>query len=249
MISETIWKVRRLGREIREGAISYAYQRRAWRRFWQSYRTYRDMAPPGQAPRSHYLYPCLGDDTPALDIEPTYYYQDAWAFEHIVRNRPTHHIDIGSHHKFVALLSKVVRTTSVDLRPPTLAMESIEFKAGSILALPFDDRSVPSVSSLCVVEHIGLGRYGDELDPYGTQKAMTELKRIVAPGGHLYLSVPLHDTTRVYFNAHRAFQEEDFLKLCEPFAVAEKRYIYGKSFGAERLRGFGTGCYLLRRSA
>ena len=58
-----------------------------------------------------------------------------------------------------------------------------------------------------MVEHIGLRRYGDPLDPDGTVKAMAELKRIVIPGGDLYISVPVDEMNRIYFKAHRAFCE------------------------------------------
>lgn len=53
-----------------------------------------------------------------------------------------------------------------------------------------------------MAEHIGLGRYGDKLNPYGTRKACKELQRILAPGGNLYFSVPV-GKPRVCFNAHR----------------------------------------------
>jgi SAM-dependent methyltransferase len=97
-----------------------------------------------------------------------------------------------------------------------------------------------------VIEHIGLGRFGDPLDPSGSEKAVAECKRVVAPGGDLYLSVPLDDSNRVFFNAHRAFQEEYFLELCEPFEVMERRYIQNGVFGPSRGTGFGVGCYHLR---
>ena len=75
----------------------------------------------------------------------------------------------------------------VDIRPLSLPMDTIHFRAGSILEMPFENASVASLSSICVIEHIGLGRYGDPPDPRGTQKALDELKRILAPGGNLYL--------------------------------------------------------------
>jgi predicted SAM-dependent methyltransferase len=74
--------------------------------------------------------------------------------------------------------------------------------AGNILALPFRDDAVPSLSCLHVAEHVGLGRYGDPLNPAGTRDAARELSRILAPGGSLYLSVPV-GRSRVEFNAHR----------------------------------------------
>ncbi|MCU0521887.1 MAG: DUF268 domain-containing protein [Anaerolineae bacterium] len=106
-----------------------------------------------------------------------------------------------------------------------------------------------SLSSLCVVEHIGLGRYGDPLDPYGTEKAVAELIRILAPGGNLYLSLPLDDENRTYFNAHRAFSEAYVLDLFGSLEIIQQRYIYGTSFLEEKTpgSGFGTGCYHLTK--
>src|SRR5207253_10606962 len=60
-----------------------------------------------------------------------------------------------------------------------------------LLSLPFADRSVESLSCLHVAEHVGLGRYGDELDPEGTVKAARELQRVVAPAGRLYFALPV----------------------------------------------------------
>ena len=196
-----------------------------------------------------HLYPCIGDDTPETEIEPVYFYQDAWAFERIVQLRPASHVDVGSHHKFIALLSKVVPVVMVDIRPLSLLLDTIDFRAGSILEMPFENASIASLSSICVIEHIGLGRYGDPLDPQGTQKALDELKRILAPGGNLYLSVPLDDENRTCFNAHRTFTEEHLMELFKPLEVCERRYIYGCEFCSERRTGFGTGCYHLYREA
>ena len=68
--------------------------------------------------------------------------------------------------------------------------------------MPFEDNSVGSLSCLHVAEHIGLGRYGDELDPDGTEKACRELSRILTVNGNLYFSLPV-GKQKTYFNAHR----------------------------------------------
>jgi len=243
------WMVSYWSRELspRKALRSIRKSLHAWLRFWNSYQVYSKITPPDDSASLAYLYPCIYDATATTEIEPTYFYQDSWAFEHIVHNHPSRHVDVGSHHKYVALLSKVLPVTMVDIRPLSLPLDSLTFREGSILNLPYEDGSVPSISSLCVVEHIGLGRYGDPLDSRGTEKALDELKRIVAPGGDLYLSIPLDDENRTYFNAHRAFSEEYLFKLFKPFEVLNKRYIYGKEFCTELRSGFGTGCYWLRK--
>ena len=130
--------------------------------------------------KQEFLYPCLYDKTiQTKKLQPVYFYQDAWAFERIVASKPTAHIDIGSHHKFVAFLSKVVNLTMVDFRPLSLKMDSINFIEGDILNLPFANESISSLSSLCVIEHIGLGRYGDCLYRNGSENALKEITRVM----------------------------------------------------------------------
>ena len=190
----TRWLAQRAVGNTSASLKQHATKLGGWHRFWRSYRRYAAL--PGSNVSLDFLYPCLGDDSGVTPVEPTYFFQDAWAFEKIFAASPERHIDVGSHHRFVSFLSKVVPTTMVDVRPLQAHMESIGFIEGSIVALPFPDGSLPSVSSICVVEHIGLGRYGDPLDPGGTQKALEELKRVVAPGGDLYISLPIGDADR-----------------------------------------------------
>jgi hypothetical protein len=74
--------------------------------------------------------------------------------------------------------------------------------AGDLVRLPFRGESVRSLSCLHVAEHVGLGRYGDPIDPAGTRKATAELSRVVARGGNLFFAVPV-GRERVAFNVHR----------------------------------------------
>lgn len=250
MIQEALWMLRRPVRSLlspRRLLSSWRKDIAAWQRFWNSYSRYQQLAPNDKQSLLENLYPCLGEDTAETSIEPTYFYQDTWAFEKIVKQHPSNHIDVGSHHKFVALLSKVVPVTMVDIRPLSLPLDTLDFKPGSILELPFEDESVESLSSLCVVEHIGLGRYGDPLDPQGTEKAIAELKRVVKPNGNLYISLPIDDENRIFFNAHRSFTEDYVKNLLSPLSILEKRYIHGSEFQEQRPSGFCIGLYHLKK--
>jgi SAM-dependent methyltransferase len=249
MRAEILWMLRRsMNFSSPKRQLSRIHHRfELWKRFWEAYRRYRELAPAERKPSTRYLEPCIDDDPRETEIEPIYFYQDSWAFEKIVRQRPPWHVDVGSHHTFVSLLSKVMPVLFVDIRPLSLRLDTLRFQQGSILNLPFRDASLPSVSSLCVIEHIGLGRYGDPLDAFGSEKAIHELKRVVMAGGDLYVSFPIAGENRTYFNAHRAFREEHVLRLLEPFHTVEKRYIYGKDFLEQSRKGLGTGCYHFRR--
>lgn len=198
---------------------------KAWKKFWHQYRQYKAMCPPDQQPTLQNLYPFIHDGSNETPVEPIYFYQDAWAFEKIAHRNPKQHVDVGSHHKYVSLLSKIVPVTMVDIRPLSISMDTISFRKGTITELPFEDRSLESISSLCVVEHIGLGRYGDPLDPDGTTKAISELCRVLAPGGHLYISLPVGDKSFVAFNAGRVLSLKEFRALIQPLRIVEEKYI------------------------
>ena len=149
----------------------------------------------------------------------------------------------------MGLISQFVPVTMVDIRPVDVRLAQFSFVTGSVLSLPFADRSVQSLSSLCVIEHIGLGRYGDPFDAHGSEKAAGELARVLAPGGDLYVSVPVERESRIYFNAHRAFTREHLLGLFPGLELAEERYLYGFELGLHYRPelGFGTGMYHFRR--
>src|SRR5882672_1071979 len=109
---------------------------------------------------SNNLYPCLDDKTTLTPVEPIYFYKDSWAAEKIFSYKPSHHVDVASAVKTVGIISGFVPVTFIDIRPIEVKLPNLFFKEGTILNLPFADSSVESISSLCVIEHIGLGRYG-----------------------------------------------------------------------------------------
>jgi SAM-dependent methyltransferase len=195
------------------------------------------------------LYPCLFDNLTFTPIEPIYFFQDNWAAQKIFELKPAHHYDIGSSAKTIGILSQFVPITMIDIRPIELELENLFFKKGSILTLPFEDNSIESLSSLCVVEHIGLGRYGDTIDPLGSEKAVKELKRVLKAGGIILFSVPIDAENKIFFNAHRAFTREYILELFSGFSLLEEKYIYGtKMFdNYDKDKGFGTGLYMFKK--
>ncbi len=195
------------------------------------------------------LYPCLADNTDYTYIEPTYFFQDSWAAKQIFKLKPSHHYDVGSSAKTIGILSQFTPITMVDIRPINLELENLFFKKGSILHLPFPDNSIETISSLCVIEHIGLGRYGDALDPFGSEKALGELHRVLKVGGILLVSVPVYNENTIFFNAHRAFTRDYLLELFKNYKILEEKYHYGfkmyKSYDSNK--GFGTGLFMLEK--
>jgi SAM-dependent methyltransferase len=251
MSGQYVFKLKRLVYLCREAIRT---ERSRWARmknFEAEWSAYNKMANNSQQASMDKWYPCLFDNTGDTKIEPIYFYQDSWAFEKIYANKPRKHFDIGSHHKFVALLSKVVDLTMIDIRPLSLPLDSIRFVKGTILNLPFEDSSIESLSSMCVVEHIGLGRYGDPLDPNGSALAFKEIERVISRGGHFYFSVPVEGETTTYFNAHRSFNENELLNdILKGFKLISKKYITAGGEFTEHYdnKSMHIGCYHLQKN-
>jgi len=123
--------------------------------------------------------------------------------------RPAPHVDVGSRvDGFVAHLLVFTEVTVVDVRPLESNVRGLRYVADDGRYLrSFADGSVTSLSSLHAIEHMGLGRYGDPVDPDGWRSALRSFSRVLAEGGRLYLSAPI-GRERVQFNAHRVFHPE-----------------------------------------
>lgn len=191
------------------------------------------------------LFPCVIDKTSDNPMDYIYFYQNAWAAGRVFSYEPSEHFDIGSQVGFVGILSQFVKTTFLDIRTIDVNLPNLYFKEADILKLPFSDNTIESVSSICVVEHIGLGRYGDAINAMGSEQAISEILRVTKPGGNIVISVPVDDGSKIYFNAHRAFTRTQVVELFKGCVVADEKYIYGSQLLNEydATKGFGTGLF------
>jgi hypothetical protein len=135
-----------------------------------------------------------------------YFHQDLWAARKVYAAQPRTHLDIGSRiDGFVAHLLVFMGVDVVDIRPleaPVTGLHFVQADATNLDA--WADGSVESLSSLHAIEHFGLGRYGDAIDPDACFRAMHSLQRVLAREGMLYFSVPV-GRERVEFNSQRIF--------------------------------------------
>jgi len=154
-----------------------------------------------------------------------YFYQDIWALNKLAELRPSEHHDVGSRlDGFVGQATAICHVICYDIRPPNFKLPRFEFRQSSVLNLPLTDQSIASLSCLHVGEHIGLGRYGDDLDPDGTCKALKELMRVLAKGGQLLLSLPI-GRERVCFDAERIWHPERAPEVLSDLRLVEFRAV------------------------
>ena len=114
----------------------------------------------------------------------------------------------------------------IDIRPLPYQIDGLTFfqeDASNLENIP--DESIMSLSALHAVEHFGLGRYGDPIDPDGWKKAVLSMQRVIQKDGILYLSVPIGTENRLYFNAHRMFAVTTIPNVLDRMELIKFAYI------------------------
>lgn len=189
---------------------------------------YSRLSRSGIQNKSFYISPSFNDrydDAGKLDRH--YFYQDLWASRKVYKDNPNRHIDIGSRvDGFIAHLLTFREVEVLDIRPMSSLVEGMKFRQLDLMI--YDD--VPSgicdsISCLHALEHFGLGRYGDPIDPEGHVKGLKSLTKLLQPGGKLLLSVPIGKEC-IKFNSHRIFSPETIIKYTElDFQLTSFSYI------------------------
>ena len=185
---------------------------------------YEKMSPPFSFrydPQFNFLFPL--DRYQNSGSISSYLWQDLWAAHHILKNKPSQHFDIGSRiDGFVThLLAGDINVVTIDIRPYPYSLPGLTFvKADATHLDGIDDESIESLSALCSLEHFGLGRYGDPIDPMACFKCFDAITRKMKKGGMLYLSVPV-GREHLEFNAHRVFSASSIVSTFKDFELIE----------------------------
>ncbi len=166
-------------------------------------------------------HPQIRDKTMTTGFDRHYVYHTSWAARVVAELRPKKHIDISSSLYFSGIVSAFVPIDFYDYRPANLNLSNLASKRGDLLALPFPDASVASISCMHTIEHVGLGRYGDPIDPEADVKAVAELKRVVANGGSILFVVPIGEKAVIEYNAHRIYTYDQVVGLFDGCTLKE----------------------------
>jgi hypothetical protein len=199
-------------------------------------------------------FPIFSDYKDTHEIDYHYTYHPAWALRKVLKISPKSHVDLASKLDFSLALSAFIPVDYHDFRKVNLRMSNFNSVSSNLMNLPLESNSIESLSCMHVIEHIGLGRYGDPINLDGDIIAMNELIRVLAIDGHLLFVTPVSDVNRIEFNAHRVYSYKyimeifktltllefslitdngDFIENCEPFKVDAQNY--------------GCGCFLFKK--
>ena len=167
------------------------------------------------------LNPYLGDRyKEGGSTRNEYFWQDLLVAQRIYLGRPLKHVDVGSRiDGFVAHVASFRPIEVFDIRPVNSDIPGVVFNQADLM-------SADSLASLCAgnlgycdslsclhaIEHFGLGRYGDPVNPFGYRQGIKNLSQLLRPGGRLYLSTPI-GSERVEFNANWVFDPNTIVRV------------------------------------
>ncbi len=156
-----------------------------------------------------------------------YFHQDLWVAQQIFLAHPDKHVDVGSRTDgFVTHVASYRELEVLDIRPAEKPVRNITFRQADIMA---PDSALQgytdSLSCLHVIEHFGLGRYGDHLDLHGHEKGWEHLYGMLKKDGIFYFSTPI-GPQRIEFNAHRVFSLQYLLQWMEgKYEILQFNYV------------------------
>jgi Caenorhabditis protein of unknown function, DUF268 len=224
-------------------------------RYWAERRAFAQGGEPIET------WPCLLDRDAEAAHVGEYFWQDLHVARRIIAADPRRHIDVGSRiDGFIAHLACVRPVEVFDIRPLAAQIPNVRFRQWDLMNPGTAPETADCVSCLHTLEHVGLGRYGDPIAPEGWRRALAHLAALVAPGGRLWLAVPV-GRPRVAFNAHRVFDarvlhaEATSLGLaCTEFGVLGPQGAFEPVSGLAALaalaqRDYGLGLFVFDRPA
>ena len=158
-----------------------------------------------------------------------YFHQDLLVASYIFQKKPKVHIDIGSRiDGFVAHVASFRAIEIMDIRAlPNTGHDNIRFIQANLMEPGKYCEVADSISCLHAIEHFGLGRYGDPLDPKGYVKGFQNILRLLKPDGDLYISFPICSNPKVQFNEQRIFGPQEILDWApkQSFVITQFDYI------------------------
>tara|TARA_Y100000389_G_C17438918_1_gene507348 strand:- start:344 stop:1126 length:783 start_codon:yes stop_codon:yes gene_type:complete len=156
-----------------------------------------------------------------------YFFQDLFVAKKILKKNPEKHIDVGSRiDGFIAHLACFREVEVFDIRDLQLKIKNIKFSKQDITEKNHKfTNCTDSASCLHTLEHIGLGRYGDQINPDGWRIGLENLSMFLKKSGILWLSVPI-GIQNIKFNSHRIFDPNTIVMEAKKYALNLEEFYY-----------------------
>ena len=195
----------------------------------------------------------------AFEFKNQFFHSDLLISQKIFENNPTNHLDIGS--RIDGLVSHLASFRSldfadirnVDLKPhKNINYKKIDIGDENLVI----SKKYFSISSVGVLGHVGLGRYGDKIDPNGHLKAFKNISNLTENTGILYLMVPV-GIEGTEFNSHRVFNASFIVNCLKDLNFDLIEFNHVDDFGDLHLNtnientknlNFGGGIFTLRKN-
>ena len=163
----------------------------------------------------------------AGSVKGHYFHQDIRVSSMIYQNSPPNHLDVGGRiDGFISNISIFMKVDVLDIRQLNINKKNINFIQGDIMSTNFNlNQKFKSISCLHTIEHFGLGRYGDNINPYGHIIGFKNLYGMLDDNASLYISFPVSNISRTEFNAHRVFTIKDIFKWIENLNINNLKLI------------------------
>ncbi len=176
------------------------------------------------------MMPCLHDRfEEGGSTKSEYFWQDLLVARAIHAADPVKHVDIGSRvDGFVAHVACYREIEIFDVRPVSTSVPGVVFRQADLMnpaSMPTSSEGYcDSLSCLHAIEHFGLGRYGDPINPLGYQRGIVNMAQLLSINGTFYLSTPI-GLERVEFNANWVFDPRSILRCAEEAGMSLQKLI------------------------
>ena len=159
-----------------------------------------------------------------------------------------------------------IKVTLLDIRK-TNFLDNFEVKNRVFDACKLDERNlslfkkerIRSLSCIHAIEHFGLGRYGDQIDPKAQEKFIFNVSKILSKNAIFYLGIPIGNN-EIYFNSHRLMSLDFYINLVSRFfevdsifgidPVKENKYTklnFKKNYKFPKRNNFVAALLILKR--
>jgi SAM-dependent methyltransferase len=127
----------------------------------------------------------------------------------------------------IALASRGFRVVGLDFNPYPHSHPNLRAVRGDAMRCPFAAGTFAAVLAISVIEHIGIGHYGDPLAPAGDEVTIQEIARILRPGGLALITVPFGQS--MTNELQRVYDPPGLTELLKPLTLVHVEHAWSRA--------------------